>query len=200
MGLAEKGIDTFCPTSRQHWREWLEAHHADKQAVWLIYHKKKAGTPSLTWSEAVDEALCFGWIDSRAKPIDDYTYKQFFCQRKPTSVWSRINKEKVKQLVDNERMTEAGLRCIDVAKQNGSWTILDEVEAGIIPADLEAAFQKNPLARRYFLGSSWSIRRNLLQVLVLAKRPETRQKRITDIVDLSEESLKPDALQRTKKV
>lgn len=87
--------ETFCPTSPRHWREWLQAHHAEKQSVWLIYHKKKSATPSLTWSQAVDEALCFGWIDSRAQPLDDERYRQFFSRRKPGSAWSKINKAKV---------------------------------------------------------------------------------------------------------
>lgn len=199
MSMAEEEINTVCPTSRQHWREWLHEHHADKQSVWLIYHKKKSDSPTLTWSEAVDEALCFGWIDSRAKPIDDYTYRQFFCRRKPNSGWSKINKEKVCQLIDNELMTAAGFRSIDTAKQNGSWTILDDVEAGIIPADLAEALQKRPNARSYFLSLSRSDRRMLLQGLVVAKRLETRQNRIIDIVELADQRLKPGALQRVKK-
>ena len=189
--MAEKEIETFCPTSRQHWRAWLEEHHAEKQSVWLIYHKKKSAIPSLSWSEAVDEALCFGWIDSQAKPIDDHTYMQFFSRRKPKSVWSKINKEKVQQLNNHGLMTPAGLRVIDIAKQNGSWTILDDVEALLIPPDLEGAFQSRPNARDFFLSLSRSDKRNVLQWLVLAKRAETRQNRITEIVELADQRLTP---------
>lgn len=197
--MVEKHIDTFCPTSQQHWREWLQEHHADKQSVWLIYHKKKLGIPTLSWSEAVDEALCFGWIDSRAKPVDDTTYMQFFCRRKPTSVWSKINKQKVRQLIDSGLMTEAGFSSIETAKQNGSWSILDDVEAGVIPADLAEAFRKNPTAQSYFRSLSKSDRRNILQWLVLAKRVETRRNRIKEIVEQADQRLKPSIIQWAKK-
>ena len=82
--------ETFCPSSPAHWREWLQAHHATRQAVWLVYYKKAANQPSLTWSQAVDEALCFGWIDSQARPIDDEKYQQYFSRRKPSSGWSKV--------------------------------------------------------------------------------------------------------------
>ena len=191
MSVVEQEIETFCPTSRQHWRAWLAEHHTDKRSVWLIYHKKKSGKSTLTWSEAVDEALCFGWIGSRAKPMGDDNYMQFFNPRKPQSGWSKINKEKVQTLIDSGLMSDAGFSSIAIAKQNGSWLILDEVEAGIIPRDLEAAFQKVPGAQRCFLSLSRSDRRTLLQWLVLAKRPATRQNRINAIVALSNHLIKP---------
>lgn len=192
--MAQKEIETFCPKNRQQWREWLQKHHAEKQSVWLIYNKKKSGIPTVSWSEAVDEALCFGWIDSRAKAVDDYTYMQFFSRRKPKSVWSRINKEKVRQLTDNGSMSQAGFSSVEAAKQNGYWTILDDVEALIVPTDLEEAFQKNPNAEAYFLSLSRSDKRTVLQWLVVAKRPETRQNRITDIVESANQRLKPKTI------
>lgn len=175
-----------CPPSRQHWRAWLHEHHAQHQAVWLIYHKKSSATPSLTWSEAVDEALCFGWIDSRARPLDATRYQQFFSRRKPNSGWSRVNKEKIERLMAEGRMMPAGLACIEQARQNGSWTLLDEVEELRLPADLELAFGQRPEARVHFLQLSRTTKRNLLLALVLAKRPETRQKRILAILALTE--------------
>ena len=190
MQVVEKEIETVCPANREQWRAWLQEHHAEKQSVWLIYHKKRSATLTLTWSEAVDEALCFGWIDSVAKSIDDHTYRQFFSRRKPTSVWSKINKEKVKQLIDKGLMNPAGLTAINIAKQNGSWTILDEVDALVIPPDLETAFRENPNAERYFLDLSKSSKQAILQKLVLAKRPQTRQNRITELVELAEQLLK----------
>src|SRR5690606_6914303 len=107
------------------------------------YYKKKSIFPSLSWSEAVDEALCFGWIDSTKKTIDDFSFMQFFSKRKPKSNWSKINKEKVQQLIDSKRMTIAGYESVEAAKQNGSWTILDEVEELLIPNDLECALEKH---------------------------------------------------------
>lgn len=184
-------IETFCPTSRQDWRQWLQENHQSKSSVWLVYYKKKANIPSLSWSEAVDEALCFGWIDSTAKSVDAETYKQFFCKRKPNSVWSKINKEKIKQLMDKNLIAEAGLNSIEKAKQNGSWTILDEVEALIIPEDLEAAFNIHEGSKDFFLSLSKSIRKAILQWLVLAKQAATRQKRINEIAERAAEKLKP---------
>jgi uncharacterized protein YdeI (YjbR/CyaY-like superfamily) len=187
----EKEPTTFCPASPQHWREWLQAHHAEKQSVWLIYHKKKSAAPSLTWSQAVDEALCFGWIDSQAQPLDDERYRQFFSRRKPSSGWSKINKAKIERLIAAGLMAPAGLTSIETAKQNGAWTLLDEVEELHLPADLAQPLQGRPLAASYFERLSRTDKRNILQWLVLAKRPDTRQKRIAEIVDLAAQQLKP---------
>lgn len=193
----EKEIETFYAKSRQEWREWLQDNHDKKQSVWLIYYKKKSAIPSVVYSDAVDEALCFGWIDSKAKPIDEDSYMQFFSRRKPKSVWSKINKEKIERLTKQGLMTEMGFEAIERAKQNGSWTLLDEAEALIIPQDLEDEFQKRPNAKQYFSSLSRSDKRNILQWLVLAKRPETRAKRIREIVELADNKQKPK--QFTKK-
>ena len=175
----------FCPQNRQQWREWLQAHYAQHQNVWLVYYKKTSATPTLTWSEAVDEALCFGWIDSQAKPLDADRYKQFFSRRKPKSGWSKVNKDKVARLLATGQIMPAGLAAIETAKQNGSWTLLDEVEALHLPADLEDAFARQPAARQHFLQLSRTARRNLLLGLVLAKRPATRQQRLAAILALA---------------
>jgi uncharacterized protein YdeI (YjbR/CyaY-like superfamily) len=188
--------DTFCPTSPKHWREWLQAHHATQQSVWLIYYKKAADQPTLTWSQAVDEALCFGWIDSQAKPLDGERYQQYFSRRKPTSGWSKVNKEKVVRLMAEGRMTAAGLASIEAAQQNGSWTLLDEATALQLPADLALALQNTPAANSYFLGLSKSVRQNMLQWVALAKRPATRQQRIAEIVELAAQQLKPKQFRR----
>ncbi len=181
--MPENDIETFCPSSSKEWRQWLEKYHRTKQSVWLIYHKKKSNTPSLSWSEAVDQALCFGWIDSTAKSIDEATYRQFFTRRKPKSVWSKVNKTKVEQLITAGLMTAAGYESIEIAKQNGSWTILDDVEALIIPDDLRSALKAKPGAMDFFLSVSPSVQKSMLYRLVLAKRPETRQKRINEILE-----------------
>ncbi|MES2796119.1 MAG: YdeI/OmpD-associated family protein [Bacteroidota bacterium] len=178
-------IETFCPASRQEWRDWLMKNHDLKQSVWLVQYKKSSGIPSLTWSESVDEALCFGWIDSVRKPIDHEKFIQFFSRRKPKGTWSKINKEKIKQLIDANLMTQAGFESIEKAKQNGSWTILDEVEELTIPPDLVAAFKNQPKAEEYFLSLSKSAKKILLHSLVFAKRPETRENRINKIIGLA---------------
>lgn len=195
----EKEIETFYPKSRQEWREWLQDNHDEKQSVWLIYYKKKSNIPTVTYSEAVDEALCFGWIDSKSKPLDEHKFMQFFSRRKENSVWSKVNKEKIERLTREGLMTKAGFEIIEKAKQNGSWTILDEAEALIIPADLEHEFEVRPNAKQYFLSLSRSDKRNILQWLTLAKRQETRQKRITEIVELATQNLKPQQFRGQKK-
>lgn len=184
-------IETFYPSTQTDWREWLQENHLSKQSVWLIYYKKKSKIPSISWSEAVDEALCFGWIDSTARPIDDEKYMQFFTKRKATSVWSKINKDKVEKLISAGKMNQAGLESIEKAKKNGSWTILDEVEELIIPEDLEAAFQANEGSKDFFMSLSKSVRKAILQWLVLAKQQTTRQKRINEIAELAAQKLKP---------
>jgi uncharacterized protein YdeI (YjbR/CyaY-like superfamily) len=191
LAMQKSEFEKFCPTSKEDWRKWLEINHYSKQSVWLIYYKKKSNMPSITWSEAVDQALCFGWIDSTARPIDDEKYMQYFCQRKPASVWSKINKEKISRLIEQGLMTQSGFKSIEIAKENGSWTILDEVEELILPADLENAFKAKPGSKAFYLSLSKSVRKAILQWVVLAKRTETRQQRINDIVDLAAQKLKP---------
>lgn len=187
-------IETYCPQSRTDWRQWLDKNHESKQSVWLIFYTKKSNIPSLSWSEAVDEALCFGWIDSTKKTIDDSSYIQFFSKRKPKSNWSKINKEKVQLLTENGLMTAAGFDSIETAKQNGSWNILDEVEELIIPNDLEKAFKEHEGSKNYFLSLSKSARKIILGWIVLAKRQETRQKRIDEVVKSAKQNLKPTHL------
>lgn len=183
--------ETFYPTSKKQWRAWLQKHHAKKQSVWLIYYKIKSGKPTITWSDAVDEALCFGWIDSKALSVDEERYKQFFTKRKPTSAWSKINKEKIKRLIEEGLMMPAGFASIEVAKQNGSWTILDEVEKLSIPKDLEKAFRSNEGSKKFFLSLSKSVQKVILQWIAFAKREETRQKRVTEIAVCAGKKLKP---------
>lgn len=189
-----KDTETFCPASREEWRQWLEEHHDKKQSIWLIHGRKKFNPLTLTWSEAVDEALCFGWIDSTRRSIDKETFMQYFCRRKPNSVWSKINKEKVQQLIEKGRMTPAGYASIETAKQNGSWNILDEAEELIIPEDLEKEFNAYSGSKDYFLSLSKSARKSILQWLILAKRPETRQKRVEEIAALAAQKQKPKHL------
>lgn len=189
--MPKEEVELFCPTSRQDLRRWLEENHHSKTAVWLVLYKKNASGLSISWSELVDEALCFGWIDSVRRPIDDEKFMQFLSPRKPKGTWSKVNKEKIIQLMADGLMTDAGIKVIEKAKQNGSWTILDEVEEMTIPADLEAALKSAPDAEEYFLGLSKSVRKSLLQWLVFAKQASTRQKRINEIVESASLKTKP---------
>lgn len=187
--MEEKAL--FYPKSLAQWRQWLELHHASESSVWLVCNVKKSGLPVLAWSDLVDVALCYGWIDSTRKTIDDTRYRQLFSKRRPTSTWSKMNKAKVQRLLDQGAMKQPGLQAIETAKQNGSWVILDDVEALIIPDDLEAAFLKHPDAKAYFLSLSKSVRKMMLQWVTLAKRPETRKKRVNEIAVCSGNQQKP---------
>lgn len=186
-----KDVEEFCPSDKKDWRDWLELNHNKKDAVWLIFYKKKSPNYNLSWSESVDEALCFGWIDSTKKAIDNEKYRQYFCKRKPKSNWSKINKDKVKTLIDQGLMKEAGYKSIEIAKENGSWTILDKVEALIIPEDLKSVFEKYKGSMEYFNSLSKSVKKQLLYWIVSAKRDETRQKRIQQIVEDAGQNMKP---------
>ena len=110
-----KDAEEYSPTSQKDWRTWLQSNHQNKDAVWLIFYKKSSPKYNLSWSESVDEALCFGWIDSTKRPIDNEQYKQYFSKRKAKSNWSKINKDKVQALIDQGLMQEAGYQSIDIA-------------------------------------------------------------------------------------
>lgn len=189
--MHKKEIETYCPKSQADWREWLEKNHQAKRSVWLVYYKASTKIASLSWSEAVDEALCFGWIDSTKKTIDKERYRQYFTRRKPKSTWSKVNKEKVAKLIQNNQMREAGFLSIEIAKQNGSWTLMDGVEALIIPEDLKVALNKKEGSMEFFQNQTKSTQRGLLYWVVIAKKTETRKKRIEEIARLAAKGMKP---------
>ena len=168
------------PKTRVGWRSWLQKNHASYDGVWLIYYRASTGRRRLSWEDAVREALCFGWIDSKVKPIDDDRYKQTFTPRKPQSVWSKVNKQHVAALIEAELMTDAGLSAVEVAKENGAWSLLEPVDALIVPADLESALQGSKRAHEAYAELSKSAKRAVLYPLYSAKRQETRAKRLAD--------------------
>ena len=191
MPKFEDKLDTFQAQNRQAWREWLEQNYDTSIGVWLIYYKVKSGQPSVRYSEAVKEALCFGWIDSKAKSIDEERYQQIFTPRKPKSVWSKLNKQYIEELIEQGLMTQAGLEKIEAAKQDGSWTTLDAVEELIIPADLRQAFAANEMANQYFEELSKSIKKNILFWIQSAKRSQTRSKRIEQTIGATAQNQNP---------
>ncbi|WP_085519045.1 YdeI/OmpD-associated family protein [Marivirga sericea] len=186
-----KDAEDYCPCDKNDWRKWLKLNHKKKEGVWLIFNKKKYSNYNLSWSESVDEALCFGWIDSTKRAIDSTKYKQYFSKRKETSNWSKINKDKVKILIDRGLMEKEGYRSIEIAKKNGSWTILDEVEALVIPESLKIEFANYKGSMEFFDSLSKSVKKELLYWVISAKRQETRQKRILEIVESASRNLKP---------
>lgn len=181
----------FYPSNSSEWKDWLEKHHASESSVWLVCYSKASQKPSLTWTDAVDIALCYGWIDSKKVKIDQETSHQFFSKRKARSTWSKINKEKIERLTEAGLMAKAGLEAVAIAKQNGSWTLLDEVEDLIVPDDFLQALTARPGAMDFFESLSKSVRKMMLTSLVLARRPETRQNRIDEIADLAAKGMKP---------
>ena len=186
-----KDVEDYCPYDKKDWRKWLELNRNKKDAVWLVFYKKKSLNHNLGWSESVDEALCFGWIDSTKRKIDNEKYKQYFSKRKAKSNWSKINKDKVKTLIDQGLMEEEGYKSIEIAKENGSWNILDGVEALLIPEDLKEEFANHKGSIEYFSSLSKSVKKVLLYWVVSAKRKETRQKRILEIVENASNNLMP---------
>ncbi|MEA5565125.1 YdeI/OmpD-associated family protein [Anabaena sp. UHCC 0399] len=184
-------LETFHAPNRQAWREWLENNHQNYIGMWLIYYKVKSGKPSIKYSEAVKEALCFGWIDSKVKSLDADRYMQIFTPRKSKSVWSKLNKQYIAELIEQNLMTEAGLAKITVAKQDGSWTSLDAIEALIIPDDLQQALAANADANQYFTAFSNSTKKNILSWIANAKRPETRMKRIEQTINSATQNKNP---------
>ncbi|NMG07088.1 YdeI/OmpD-associated family protein [Brasilonema sp. UFV-L1] len=191
MSQFDKQLETVYAEDRKKWREWLEKNHRTCVGVWLIYYKLKSGKPSVQYSEAVKEALCFGWIDSKVKSIDKERYMQIFTPRKPKSVWSKLNKQYIQELIEQNLMTEAGFNKIEVAKQNGSWTTLDKIEALIIPTDLKQALEANETANKYFETFSNSSKKNILFWIDSAKRPQTRLNRIEQTISSAAENKSP---------
>ncbi len=172
----------LAPATRSEWRAWLAEHHADSTGVWLVVAKKGSGSPGPGYEEAVEEALCFGWIDSRMRPLDDRRYEQWFCPRRPGSIWSLLNKARVARLIEAGLMAPPWLAKIQAAQANGSWELLDLVEAMVVPKDLAAALTASPGAAEGFAGLASSVRKQLLYWVASAKRPQTRAGRVAAVV------------------
>jgi uncharacterized protein YdeI (YjbR/CyaY-like superfamily) len=187
----KKEPETYCPSSQADWRRWLKKNHKSKESIWLVLYKKNSGKPVIDWSSAVDEALCFGWIDSTRRPIDHEKFMQFFAKRKPKATWSKINKDKVKRLIAEGKMTKAGLDIIDAAKKNGAWTILDSVEKLTIPPDLAAELRARPGTKEFLESLPRSMKKVILHWVTLAKKKETREKRIKEVASAAAKRLKP---------
>ncbi len=175
---------------RAAWRGWLESHHHRSPGIWLVYDRKTSRPDRLAYADSVEEALCFGWIDSTMRPMDSHRYKQLFTPRKAKSAWSKLNKDRVERLIAQNLMTAAGRAKIDEAKRTGSWTALDAVEAYTIPPDLAGALDANPTAKAHFNAFPPSVRKGFLYWLNGARRPETRAARLAEIIRSAAANLK----------
>jgi uncharacterized protein YdeI (YjbR/CyaY-like superfamily) len=174
---------------RATWRRWLEANHARPGGAWLVMDRREARAG--IYEAAVEEALCFGWVDSTAGRVDDERGKLYFAPRKPNSGWAATNKARIERLIADGRMAPAGLAAIERAKSNGTWTLLDSVERLEVPPDLAAALGGRSPAADHFAAWPPSVRKQVLTSLVQAKRPETRAARIRKIVDHAERNVRP---------
>jgi uncharacterized protein YdeI (YjbR/CyaY-like superfamily) len=170
--------ERFQPDSVQQWRAWLAANHERPVGVWLVTRRAKSAGPKISYEESVEQALCFGWVDSKGRALDAERTMLWFAPRKARSGWSRPNKLRVQRLIDAGLMAPAGLAKIEAARADGSWTLLDAVEDLIVPDDLAAAFDAHPPARQQWEAFPRSARRAILEWIVQAKRPETRARRV----------------------
>ena len=173
----------FHAADRSTWRAWLEANHRTARGAWLVTWRPRTGRVSLDYEAAVEEALCFGWVDSTGGQVDDERGKLYFAPRKPRSVWAASNRARVERLIEEGRMAPAGLAAIERAKANGSWTVLEAADRMEIPDDLTAAFEGRPPAAANFAAFPPSARRMLLAWVAVARRPETRAARIAEIAE-----------------
>lgn len=186
----KNGVKVFHAKNRKAWRSWLEKNHAKEKSVWLVLHNKTSATKSVSYVEAVEEALCFGWIDSKPNKRDAESRYQYFAKRKPAGVWSSINKERIAKLVKAGKMTEAGQAAIEQAKKNGSWNALDKIDRIEIPEDLQQELAKNKKARDHFNAFAPSSKKIILLWIYNAKRAETRRQRVADTVKLAAKGIK----------
>jgi uncharacterized protein YdeI (YjbR/CyaY-like superfamily) len=176
----------LCADSIEEWSSWLRKNHDVEDVVWLVFRKKGTGPVPFGYQEALDEALCMGWVDSLLKKIDESTYMRKFTPRKATSTWSDRNKERVEQLILEGRMMPPGMKTIEVAKENGMW------DKGIKPPELDeslpgallSAFQNNTLARDHYFALPARAQKQFNIWINMAKRAETTQKRIDESLDL----------------
>jgi uncharacterized protein YdeI (YjbR/CyaY-like superfamily) len=176
---------------RDAWRAWLEANHATSRGAWLVTRRPRSSRPGLDYESAVEEAVCFGWVDGTAGTVDDERGKLYFAPRKPRSGWAATNKARVERLIADGRMAPAGLAAIETAKANGSWELLDSVERLEVPDDLAAALAAQPPAAINFAAWSRSVRKQALTSIVQARRPETRAERIRKIADVASRNVRP---------
>ena len=174
----------------QEWRNWLHKNHHLSKGVHLIFYRVNSKFESMRWEEAVQVAICYGWIDSTVRKLDEERRKQMFTPRKDKSVWSKLNKTYIEKLIKDDLMHESGLKKVEIAKKNGSWESLDAVENLEIPNDLELAFKQNKIALNNYNNFSPSYRKSYLYWLNQAKREETRTNRITEIIQLCEQNIK----------
>jgi uncharacterized protein YdeI (YjbR/CyaY-like superfamily) len=193
--MSESNHKTLYVKNRNEWRDWLIINHDIETEIWLIYYKKHSDKPRIPYDDAVEEALCFGWIDSLVKTIDDEKYMQKYTPRKKNSIWSDLNTKRAQKMIKEGRMTDAGLALIEIAKKNGKWdAAYSSKKMFEMPGDLKSALKQNKKAWENFNNFAPSYKNNYIGWVVSAKRDETREKRISEVVKRSEANQKPGML------
>jgi len=185
--------------SRAEWRGWLVAHHEDSSGIWLVTWKKQSGYPHVSARDINEEALCFGWIDSRIGSLDDRRSALLLTPRKPKSNWSRVNKERVAQLTASGLMQPAGLAAVAVAKTNGAWTALDAVEELVEPDDLRSSLDADQASRRHWDAFPRSTRRAILEWILSAKTQTTREVRVHRTVQDAADNIRANQWRQPRK-
>jgi uncharacterized protein YdeI (YjbR/CyaY-like superfamily) len=176
--------------TRADWRKWLAENHDKSKGIWLVYYKKSSGKPHLSYDEGVEEALCFGWIDSLPGKIDDERSKLYYSPRKPKSNWSALNKTRVAALEAAGLLHESGIKMINVAKETGTWDALNDVENLVISPDLQVALDSFPNASDNFNAFPKSTKRGILEWILNAKTAETRNKRLQETASLASQNIR----------
>jgi uncharacterized protein YdeI (YjbR/CyaY-like superfamily) len=186
----QNGVKIVRARTRAEWRKWLEDNcRTEKSARLIIYHKKSK-TPSVLFEEAIEEATCFGWVDSKTNRRDEESFYLLFSPRNPRSTWGKISKARTEKMIREGWMTPCGQAVIDQAKANGAWQALEDAHNAVIPPDLQELFDRDETAYRNFQAFSESVRRNILEWILKAKKPETRQRRIAQTVALAARNVK----------
>lgn len=182
-------------SKRDEWRNWLQAHHDTEKEIWLVYYKKHTGKPSLPYDDAVEEAICFGWIDSTVRKLDDERYMQKFTPRNSKSNWSDLNKDRARKMIEAGKMTEAGckkIRQLLAEDKNGLKVSKNKKKKElVIPPEIEKAISSNKIAWEYFNNLAPGYKRNYMEWILDAKREETRERRLKEVISRLEENKKP---------
>ena len=180
--VTPRASEQFHAETLPEWRAWLAVNHLASNGIWLVMWKAGSGRPRIGYEEAVEEALAFGWVDSKGAALDDERTMLWFTRRKANSPWSLTNKERIARLEASGRIADAGRGAVRAAKANGMWTILDDAQNLVVPDDLAVELDAVPGARAHWEGFTASARRSVLEWIVLARKPATRQKRIAETV------------------
>jgi uncharacterized protein YdeI (YjbR/CyaY-like superfamily) len=185
-----KGIQTFYARTREEWRKWLEKNCQSEKSVWLIVYQKKSKTPGVRFHDAIVDALCFGWVDSKAIPRDDESFYLLCSPRNPKSTWGKVNRERAEEMMKQGLMMPGGQAAIDIAKKTGTWDSLADAQNLVLPDDLQKLFDKNDTAFKNFQAFPPSSKRVILEWIAKAKKPVTRHRRIVQTVELATNNIR----------